>query len=74
MKVKINIWHFQGYSGWSDYDGPQDINIDMHIGVDSRFNCDAVIALVGMRYNNRIFTCVKCDLETSFEKEIPEII
>lgn len=75
MKVKINIWRFKGYAGFSDYDGPEDINIDMHIGVDARFKKDAVIALVKARYiDNRVFVCNTCTLETSFEKEIQEII
>jgi len=31
----MNRWKIEGYAGWSDYDGPQDNNINREIEVDS---------------------------------------
>ena len=35
--MEANVWRITGYKGTSDYDGPDDDNIDLEIIFDSRF-------------------------------------
>ena len=59
--MKVVIWHITGYKGFSDYDGPSDNNIDMHIAMDVMFSKEDVETMLFKRYekNRTVVLSVK---------------
>ena len=44
-------WHITGYTGWDDYDGPSDNNIDDIIVTSDFFNKDDIITVYQQKLN-----------------------
>lgn len=40
---KYNLWHIEAYSGWNDYDGPEDCNFRKDVVLDKMFTKQNVI-------------------------------
>lgn len=70
MKKKYNIWHIDAYSGWSDYDGPEDCNIHKDIIMDAHFSKDQVVNMYMELLSGRSTAISKCTLVKSGEIEI----
>lgn len=49
--MTVNIWKISGYMGWSDYDGPQDDNVNFIVAMDSRFKKEDVEEIFVNRYS-----------------------
>ena len=62
MKLKYNIWHIDGYSGWSDYDGPSDCNHHEDIVMDAQYSKKDVVDMWMSRYSGRTVAVAKCEL------------
>lgn len=70
MKKKYNVWHIDAYSGWSDYDGPEDCNIHKDIIMDAHFSKQQVLDMYSSLLNGRDTAIAKCELVKSGEIEI----
>lgn len=44
-------WHITGYAGFSDYDGPDDNNLDFTMVMDDSVTKDEIEALLVQRYS-----------------------
>ena len=70
MKKKYNVWHIDAYSGWSDYDGPEDCNIHKNIVMDTQFTKKEVVEMYRALLGGRSTIIAKCELVKSGEIEI----
>lgn len=70
MKKKFNVWHIDAYSGWSDYDGPEDCNIHENIIMDAQFSKGQVMEMYLGVLSGRSTIISKCTLVKSSEIEI----
>lgn len=67
--MKYNIWHIELYHGWSDYDGPNDINVNKDIIMDADFSRDQVMdMLVGLYSEDRNVEIKECELVKGNQK------
>lgn len=57
---EYKIWHIDAYSGWSDYDGPQDCNIHKDIVMDASFKKQQVIDMYISTLFGRMVTVANC--------------
>ena len=58
---KYKIWHIDAYSGWSDYEGPQDCNIHKDIVMDACFTKQQVIDMYVSLLEGRSIAIAKCE-------------
>jgi len=67
--MRYNIWHIELYHGWSDYDGPNDCNVNKDIIMDADFSKDQVMdMLVGLYSEDRNVAINKCELVKGNQK------
>jgi hypothetical protein len=67
--MRYNIWHIELYHGWSDYDGPNDCNVNKDIIMDADFSRDQVMdMLVGLYSEDRNVEINKCELVKGNQK------
>lgn len=67
--MRYNIWHIELYHGWSDYDGPEDCNVNKDIIMDSDFTKEQVKdMLVSIYQDDRTVAIHKCELIKSNQK------
>ena len=59
---KFNVWHIDAYSGWSDYDGPDDCNIHKDIIMDASFTKKQVVDMYMSLLGGRTIAISKCEL------------
>ncbi len=59
---KFNVWHIDAYSGWSDYDGPEDCNIHKDIIMDASFTKKQVVDMYMSLLGGRTTVISKCEL------------
>lgn len=60
---KYNVWHIDGYSGWNDYDGPEDCNYHRDYIFDACFSKQQVIDMwVATHDDSRCVEVSKCYL------------
>jgi len=70
MKKKYNIWHIEGYHGWSDYDGPEDCNYIDDWVLPVYFTKENVINIFYNLYQtSRCAAVHKCEIINSGEIE-----
>ena len=70
MKKKYNIWHIEGYAGWSDYDGPSDCNYSDDWVLDAHFKKESVINMFyNLHQTSRYVAVHKCEIIKSGEIE-----
>ena len=67
MKKKYNIWHIDAYSGWSDYDGPEDCNIHEDFIMDEHFSKKSVVEMYISLLGGRSTAIAKCEIIKSGE-------
>lgn len=66
MKLKYNIWHIDGYTGSSDYDGPSDCNHHEDIVMDARYSKKDVVEMWMAVHENAYSVAVsKCEIKRS---------
>lgn len=67
--MRYNIWHIELYHGWSDYDGPEDCNVNKDIIMDSEFTKEQVQdMLVSIYPDDMTVEFHKCELIKSNQK------
>lgn len=66
--MKYNIWYLEGYAGWSDYDGPQDVNYREKFVMNASCTKSEVISLFyGRHKNERCRAIHSCEIIKSGE-------
>ena len=71
MKKKYKVWRIEGYTGCSDYDGPQDDNHHEDLIFDGRYTKKGVIQMWMSAHDNGGYVAVsKCELIAEGEIEI----
>ena len=63
---RYNVWHFEGYAGGSDYNGPEDVNYVKDFVVDTSMTKQDIIEMFYSKWKNadnvKKMAVYKCEL------------